>query len=128
MRRIVRPTWLTLVSVLFLAAACASGGATDGNGALDAAGPAGATTLRVHNTDNAGETLTIFLQPAAGELIRLGTVAPFEYLTVAHPAAAGRFQLRAERPAGGVITSPGFNVVSGTYTWDIALRRVERAR
>jgi len=55
-------------------------------------------------------------------------VAADDYLTVPHPGGQGRFQFRAERQDGSMFSSPMFTVVSGTYTWDIALRRVDRSR
>lgn len=120
--------WLARVGlafvVAFLAAACAAGG-----GAPDEGGAApGETVLRVYNTDTAGQALRIYVAPEAGQAQFLGTVAPDNYLTLPHTGGQGRFQFRAERPSGESFTSPMFTVVSGTYTWDIALRRVERTR
>jgi hypothetical protein len=127
MKSKIRASWLVLVlfSVVFTACATAGGEAAAGGG--DAAAT-GTTTLRVHNTDTSGQTLTIFLVPLAGAHIQLGTVRPNEYFTIAHTAGEGRFQLRAQRPDGTSRTSPAFNVVSGTYTWDMSLNRVDRAR
>jgi hypothetical protein len=127
MRNVLRAAMLCLL-VVSVVAACASGGATPGGAEQGAAAAEGAVVLRVHNTDTGGQTLVIFLVPQAGVMTRLGTVAPMEHLTVPHTAGEGRFQLHAERPDGSTVTSPHFNVVSGTYTWDIALRRVDRAR
>ncbi|CAN5883360.1 hypothetical protein BH23GEM9_BH23GEM9_33980 [soil metagenome] len=130
MRNTLRPSRIGLVIMMAFVAACASSGPNDtaaGPGAGAGAGAEG-VTLRIHNTDGSGDPLTIFLLPEAGEMTRLGTVAPYEYLTVTHPGGQGRFQLRGQRPAGSTVTSPTFNVVSGTYTWDVALRRVERSR
>lgn len=113
--------------VALLATACAAGGPAT----QDDAGPAGAegsTLLRVYNTDTAGQPLTVFILREAGTAERIGTVQPNEYLTVPHTAGQGRFQFRADRPDGTTIESPLFTIVSGTYTWDIALRRVNRTR
>ncbi|HSJ23652.1 MAG TPA: hypothetical protein VK929_03135 [Longimicrobiales bacterium] len=125
MLNVGRRTWIALVVTLLMTTGCASGGpAMEGDSAAATEG----TVLRVHNTDEAGQQLTIYLVPPVGEMKRIGTVAPQQYLTVTHEDGQGRFSLRAERPDGSRITSPTFNVVSGTYTWDIALRRVDRAR
>lgn len=111
-----------------LASACASGGGGGGGGeTAPAAGP-GEIILQVHNTDSAGQPLRIYLVPDAGTERVIGNVAFNEVLTVPHTAGQGRFQFRAERPDGSTVTSPMFNAISGTYVWDIALRRVERKR
>jgi hypothetical protein len=125
MLRTVSLSRLGLVLVAAFMAGCATAGAGAGEGAGAATD---AVMLRVHNTDTSGESLTIFLVPQTGELVRLGRVAPNEFLTVEYPGGQARVQLRAERPNGTTVTSPAFNVVSGTYTWDMALRRVERSR
>jgi hypothetical protein len=84
------------------------------------------TQLSVRNTDQAAQTLQIYLQPEAGQERLLGNVAFNDVLTVPHPLGQGRFQFRAVRPDGTSVTSPMFNVVGGTYTWDVALGRVQR--
>jgi len=117
------PLGLLLVAAFFVSA-CASGGGAPG----DAAAAPGETVLRVHNTDQRGEALRIFIVPDAGQAQFLGSVAADDYLTVPHPGGQGRFQFRAERQDGSMFSSPMFTVVSGTYTWDIALRRVDRSR
>lgn len=119
------PRALALVLFVIMAASCASGGGP-GDAAAGAAGEG--VALRVHNTDTSGQRLAIFLVPQVGEMKRLGVVDPDETLTVSHADGQGRFQFRAERPDGTTVTSPSFNVVSGTYTWDMALRRVDRSR
>jgi hypothetical protein len=125
MRALLRFTLVVLFTVL--ASGCASAPEA-GSAPATPATAAGEVTLRVHNTDAAGQPLTIYLVPIAGQLVRLGTVESNAYLTVPHRAGTGRFQLRAERPDGTTVTSPAFDIVSGTYTWDMALRRVDRAR
>lgn len=119
---------LAFVVLGLLAAACASGGGAGGGGeATPAAGP-GEIILQVHNTDSAGQPLRIYLVPEAGTERVIGNVAFNEVLTVPHTGGQGRFQFRAERPDGSTVTSPLFTAISGTYVWDIALRRVERKR
>lgn len=123
-----RGTRLLLVLLTALVAACASAPADGAGGA--AAVPADGLTLRVHNTDSQGQLLTVYLVPNAGEHVRLGSAAFNDYLTVAHPQGEGRFQLRGMRPDGSTVTSPEFQVNNAfrTYTWDVALRRVDRVR
>lgn len=118
------PLGLMVVAAFFVSA-CASGGGAPGEGS--AAAP-GETILRVHNTDQSGQALRVYIAPEAGQAQLLGTVAPDDFLTIPHPGGQGRFQFRAERPDGTSFESPMFTVISGTYTWDIALRRVDRSR
>lgn len=123
--------WPARLGLAFLVALLATACAAGGPAADEAAGPAGAegaTLLKVFNTDSSGQTLTIFIRREAGTAERVGSVQPNEYLTVPHTAGQGRFQFRADRPDGTTIESDVFTVVSGTYTWDIALRRVNRTR
>jgi hypothetical protein len=123
----LRP-FLGLLLVTLLAGACASAGEPGATTAADAT-PTEGTFLRVHNTDSSLERLTIFLVPASGEMRRLGVVEPNEYLTVPHTAGRGRFTLQGERPTGTRVTSPAIDIQQdGTYTWDIALRRITRSR
>ena len=112
------------IALAVVAASCAAGG---GGGATEAAAP-GATVLRVHNTDEGGQALRVFIAREAGEERLIGRVEATAILTVPHTDGAGRFHFRAERPDGSIISSPVFNVVSGTYTWDVALGRVSRGR
>jgi hypothetical protein len=123
-----RMTRLLPVLLALFVAGCAS--APPEGGAASAAVPPDGLSLRIHNTDSSGQQLTVYLVPNAGEHIRLGSVAPNDYLTIRHPQGEGRFQLRGMRPDGSSITSPEFQVNNAyrTYSWDIALRRVDRVR
>lgn len=113
-----------LVLLLASAAACASGGASP------EAAPAapGEITLQIRNTHESGQALQVYIAREAGQERLLGTVGPDDVLSVPHTEGQGRFLFRAVRPDGTSINSPIFNVVSGTYTWDIALQRVQRGR
>lgn len=113
-----------IVAMITFAAACASGG----GGQAEAAAPSGATSLTIRNTDERGQALQVYLAREAGQERLLGTVGPGDQMTVPHTEGQGRFLFRAVRPDGSSVTSPVFNVVSGTYTWDLALGRVQRGR
>ncbi|NJD19825.1 MAG: hypothetical protein FIA95_11160 [Gemmatimonadetes bacterium] len=121
-RRAWWPPFLITLLLVSAASGCASGGGTPTEGA---AAP-GVTQLSVRNTAQAGQTLQIYLQPEAGQERLLGNVAFNDVLTVPHTLGPGRYQFRAVRPDGTMLNSPLFNVVSGTYTWDVALGRVQR--
>jgi hypothetical protein len=124
--RLARFGLLLLVAVVL--ASCASGAGAPAAAEPGAAPPQGGTVLRVRNTDSSGQALRVLIAPEAGTARLLGNVAPEQFLSVPWTGPQGRYLFRAERPDGSMIESPVFTLVSGTYTWDIALRRVDRQR